>query len=155
MNRKKKRNHLPVQGKQSGIQQQNTQQGDAEQVITSRTAQAYSQIFQMEHEGPIPHPQLLSGYDQLVPGAAQRIMDWAERDLEHTRTMEINLLNTVSAERKRGQICAVIVCCSAFIAAGYCAFVGAFVAAGIIGGTTVVGLVIAFLGGRQPAQTKK
>jgi uncharacterized membrane protein len=106
----------------------------------------------MEHEGPIPHPQLLSGYEQLVPGAAQRIMDWAERDLEHNRAMETTLVQVVSAERKRGQYCAVVVCLLAFSAASYCAYVGATTAAAIIGGTTVVSLVIAFLGSRQAAK---
>jgi uncharacterized membrane protein len=154
MGRKKRTNQLRVQEKRTATQQQSSQQADGtDQILTSGTAQAYSQIFQMEHEGPIPHPQILSGYDQLVPGSAKRIMDWAERDLEHNRTMETTLLQVVSTERRRGQYCAVAVCTLAFSAASYCAYVGATTAAAIIGGTTVVSLVIAFLGSRQ-AQKK-
>ncbi len=114
----------------------------------SGTAQAYAQILTSHHEGPIPPPQLLEAYERLCPGAAARIMQWAEDDLTHSRVMERSVLETVSRERKRGQICALIACVAAFGAAAYCAHAGAFVAAGVIGGATVVGLVAAFVGAR-------
>lgn len=118
----------------------------------SGTAQAYAQILQVQHEGPIPAPGVLEAYDRISPGAAQRILQWAEDDLTHARAMEREVLRTISVERRRGQICAVIVCLGAFGAAGWCAYVGATAAAAIIGGTTVVGLVAAFLRTRSSAR---
>lgn len=39
--------------------------------------------FREHYPGPLPHPSILSGYDQIVPGAAERIIQMAERDQQH------------------------------------------------------------------------
>lgn len=128
---------------------------DAETAVpSSGTAQAYAQILSASHEGPIPPPGLLAQYDQIAPGAAARIMNWAEEDLAHSRSMEREVLRTIAAERKRGQLSALSVAVIALASATVCAYLGAQVAAGIIGGTTVVGLVVAFIGGKVQASRK-
>jgi len=32
------------------------------------------------HQGPIPHPDVLAGYDRVIPGAAERILVMAETE---------------------------------------------------------------------------
>ena len=92
---------------------------------------------------------MLEAYERLCPGSAQRIMKWVDDERDHMREMERTTVSLVAAERRRGQMCAVAVCLAAFAAAGWCAYVGAGAAASIIGGSTVVGLVVAFLGVRK------
>lgn len=39
-------------------------------------------------EGPVPHPSLLQQYDQIVPGAANRILEMAEQESRHRQLIE-------------------------------------------------------------------
>lgn len=45
-------------------------------------------LTQQQFSGPVPHPQILQGYDQIIPGAAERILRMAEEDAEHQREIE-------------------------------------------------------------------
>jgi uncharacterized membrane protein len=38
--------------------------------------------------GPIPHPELLAQYDQIIPKGADRILKMAERQSEHRQYLE-------------------------------------------------------------------
>lgn len=38
--------------------------------------------------GPLPHPEIMKGYEEVVPGAAQRILDMAEKRMDHRMNLE-------------------------------------------------------------------
>jgi len=40
-------------------------------------------LIRQEFAGPLPHPSVLAGYDDVVPGSAERILRMAEKQLEH------------------------------------------------------------------------
>ncbi|HET7699396.1 MAG TPA: DUF2335 domain-containing protein [Candidatus Limnocylindria bacterium] len=40
------------------------------------------------YRGPLPPPEILQGYDQLVPGSAKRIFDIFERQADHRMSLE-------------------------------------------------------------------
>lgn len=44
-------------------------------------------------QGPLPPPDILSGYDAIVPGAAERILAMAEKQNDHRIEMEQGLLS--------------------------------------------------------------
>jgi len=74
--------------------------------------------------GPLPHPALLKGYEEVRPGAAQRIIAMAESQGAHRRQLEVKMsaasvseMNLQFTENKRGQTCAVVVAL-AFLGAG-------------------------------------
>lgn len=39
-------------------------------------------------EGPVPHPSILEKYDAIVPGAANRILEMAEKESRHRQIIE-------------------------------------------------------------------
>jgi LPXTG-motif cell wall-anchored protein len=41
------------------------------------------QRTEMTHIGPLPPPDILSQYDTIVPGAAERILQMAEKEQQH------------------------------------------------------------------------
>ncbi len=41
-----------------------------------------------EHRGPLPHPDILAGYERACPGAAKQILKWTEEQGQHRREME-------------------------------------------------------------------
>ena len=60
------------------------QAGDAGRITTSLVAQQTTVQF----SGPLPDPQTLQGYEQVLPGAAERIMALAERQATHRMQTE-------------------------------------------------------------------
>ena len=52
------------------------------------------------HQGPLPHPEVLRQYDQLSPGAADRIIAMAEGEADHRRQMERRQLESDIAHRQ-------------------------------------------------------
>lgn len=41
-----------------------------------------------QHSGPIPHPDIIKQYEEILPGAADRIISMAENQSSHRQAME-------------------------------------------------------------------
>jgi uncharacterized membrane protein len=80
----------------------------------------------VQFQGPLPLPQLLEGYENVVPGSAERIIRMAEDQQGHRFKMENKALTIESVS----SICGII--------AGF-----------IIGMTTVIGGIIVAMSGRE------
>jgi uncharacterized membrane protein len=98
--------------------------------------------------GPLPAPEELAAYNQVFPGAAERIIKMAEAQSEHRMGVEKHVIHSHQDQVKRGQYfglfsVAIVVAC-----ATYAAISGAEGFASVLGGATVVGLATAFLGGK-------
>jgi uncharacterized membrane protein len=116
----------------------------------SKHPQASTEIVHQSatFEGPMPPPAILEGYERLVPGAAERILAMAESDTKHQHAIEFAALHAAEGEVKRGQIFAFVIGLAALLASMFALYMGSPAVAGIIGGTTVVGLVSVFIIGR-------
>ena len=96
----------------------------------------------------MPPPAVLEGYNRLIPGAAERILVMAEEDAKHQREIELAALRAANNEVARGQIFGFVIGLAALGASMLALYMGAPAVAGVIGGTTVVGLVSVFIVGR-------
>jgi uncharacterized membrane protein len=98
--------------------------------------------------GPLPDPQELAAYNQVAPGAADRIIKMAEAQSRHRIEIEKHVIHCQQGQVTRGQyfgLFAVIIVASC---ATYAAISGAQAFASVLGGTTVLGLATAFFGGK-------
>jgi len=102
--------------------------------------------------GPLPPPEILSKFNEAVPGLANKIIDWAETEGNHRRLIEtksldaeIKLNNRAFDERRLGQIFGFLIGTIAIVAGSVTAILGSPIAGTLIGGSGVVGLVSAFL----------
>ncbi len=57
-----------------------------------------TRVTQYQFSGVIPHPDILYNYDQIIPGAAERILKMAEDDAKHQREIEKSALQISSNE---------------------------------------------------------
>ena len=48
----------------------------------------------MEYAGPLPPPAYLAAYEQIAPGAAQRILAMAEEQAKHRREIESKVIGS-------------------------------------------------------------
>ena len=101
-----------------------------------------------QYAGPIPPLSILSGYDQVVPGAAERILLMAEKDAQHTRNLENKALEVARRQQWLGQIFGFGIGIAVLVASMMALVLGYENAAMVLGGTTIVGLVAVFVTGR-------
>jgi len=111
---------------------------------------------QFAFQGPIPHPSILAGYEQVLPGAADRIISLAESETKHRHEMEKKILDAEIAGNRSevrevlmGQVFAFIIALSTIGSGAYTAVNGAQFAGSIIGTAGVSGLVYVFIMGRK------
>lgn len=83
----------------------------------------------------------------------------AEKEQNFGHLITQQALKAESDGHRRGQWFALVGSVAAFICSGFLGYTGAYVAASIVGGSTVVGLVTAFVVGRRtraedPGETK-
>lgn len=98
--------------------------------------------------GPLPTPALLAGYEQIVPGAAERLLAMAEAEAKHQREIEFAALRAEESSVRRGQWLGFGIALFALSTSIVALYLGSPWVAGIVGGATVVGLVSAFVIGR-------
>ncbi len=115
--------------------------------------------------GPLPPPDMLARYDEIIPNGADRLLSMVEADLTHSHQMQAGTLllqRDVEARRDRvarseqtyrmsGLAAGFLAFCAALSLTGFLAQLGHLVLAGLFGGTTLVGVVGTFVYGRRHA----
>jgi uncharacterized membrane protein len=95
--------------------------------------------------GPLPPRAVLREFDELVPNGAERIFSQFEAEAAHRRDCEDKQVRFSIRDAHIGQFLAGLYAVLAFSVAAYAIHRDAYWVASIIGGTTIVGGIIAFL----------
>lgn len=109
-------------------------------------------FIRSEFRGPLPPPSVLHEYNTVLPGAAERILAMAEAEQSHRHTIDRTVVDAESRKERRGQIFGGAIALMALGVAGFLSYNDHDTVAGIIGGTTVVGLCSIFVIGRYLSQ---
>ncbi len=131
----------------SPVQEEN-QNNEQPNILAHEQKQYYFQ-------GPLPAPQILEKYNEVIPNAAERILTMAEKDADFQREITHKAIELESNERRLGQILGFCIGCIALSLSAVSLFLGYPTTASIIGGTTVVGLVTVFVTGRSLKEQKE
>jgi uncharacterized membrane protein len=100
-------------------------------------------------DGPLPPPAALREFDELVAGGAERIFSQFEKEAEHRRDCEQKQISFAVRDAYIGQLLAGLYAVCAFGVSAFAIYKEAYWAASIIGGTTIVGGIVAFLRQKQ------
>ena len=98
--------------------------------------------------GPLPSPDILQGYDHVVPGAAERIVVMAENEAKHRHDMDRRVLSADESFLRRGQWCGFSLGIAGLVTSLAALYLGSPDVAKVIGTTTVLGLAAVFVIGR-------
>ena len=122
------------------------QRRDIPEVARRLTQIAVSEQF----SGPMPHPKHLREYDEILPGAAERILTMAERNLAHGIAMDEKLSSAEISDRKLGMWLGATIF-TLLIAGAFASifFIDSAVVPGLFLGTAAIGGVVAFIRGRN------
>ena len=106
-------------------------------------------IVQRNFSGPLPHPEILHGYTQLIPDGGERVMGLTERQSAHRIKQENRVILHEIVQTYCGQIMAFIIACLFLYASYTLGMAGHDVLAAVLGGATVVGLAGVFVYGKR------
>lgn len=105
--------------------------------------------FSAEFSGPLPPPGALEKYEQVSPGAAERIIAMAEAEISHRHELEKSLVDNEYKQESKGQNYAGILGALAIIFGATAGILGAQWTGSVIAGIGGAGLVYAFIQGRR------
>lgn len=120
------------------------QKGQATQVMN-----VVQSVLLREHfSGPLPHPRHFREYDDIVPGSAERIIQMAEKAQDHNIDIEKKIIGAQIDDQKRGMNYGLAALLVVLALGGLFAYLGNNWAAALFLGTSVLGVVGAFITGR-------
>ena len=130
---------------------------NSDQLSNEKKVEQIVGIIGITHEsfrGPIPHPQILKGYQEIVTDAPERIIRMAEKEQMHRQSVENEMLAQTRfameqnvKNNKRTQIIAVLLLIMLIGIGTLLTWVGEAVVGGIIFGTTIIGIASIFITG--------
>lgn len=105
-------------------------------------------------QGPLPHPYILKGYNEILPGAADRVFKLTEGEFAHRHDMEKKALNGAIERDKRGQHYGLAATIFTLVCATILGLTGHEILAGSIV-ATIVAIAAIFVLRSKPASHKK
>lgn len=102
-------------------------------------------VLQESFSGPMPHPNILKGYEEVLPGAAERILQMAENEQQHRHKQEDRICKGSVSQVKRGQWIALFVVVMLTAVATALTLLGQQTVGGIIFGTTIAAVTTIFI----------
>ena len=105
MNRKKRRRDRQLQP-HVAVESTDLRNRQPDQVTTTLSA---------SYQGPLPPPNILARYNDVLPDGANRIVAMAENQAQHRQNLESAVIGGNVANEKRGQIFAFILGMTAII----------------------------------------
>lgn len=110
------------------------------------------QVIAVSHQehfsGPLPPPFVLQKYNDVVPGAAERILMMAEQQSKHRMELEKKVIESDIQKSNLGQRFAFVIVVLGLLIAAYLGVNGHEVAAAAIGGGGLVSLAGIFISSR-------
>ncbi len=67
------------------------------------------QSVEYSYSGPLPHPEILRQYNEIIPGSAERIFSQFESQSAHRRTLEMKVISSNAFSQRFGSISALLI----------------------------------------------
>lgn len=107
---------------------------------------------QTTYISPIPPPEILKGYNEVVNNGAERILAMAEKQSNHRMQLEDYAIKEQLRQSGRGQNYGLVIAIFGLVLAGVLAVLGYEKLAIVLATTTIVGLVTVFVLGKKKQQ---
>ncbi|HEY4500407.1 MAG TPA: DUF2335 domain-containing protein [Candidatus Paceibacterota bacterium] len=99
--------------------------------------------------GPLPPPEILKKYNDIVPGAAERIIKMAEDQSTHRKELEKKVIDSDISRSKWGQVLGFFIAIIGLVVSLIATIYGSTTVGAIIGTGTLVSLVSVFMYGSK------
>ncbi len=103
----------------------------------------------VEFSGPLPHPVILKGYNDIHPDFAKEVLEFGKREQSFRHQKETRESIELLSQAKLGQHYALTICLTALVCTVILGVTGHEASAAIIGGLDLVALALVFIIGRS------
>jgi uncharacterized membrane protein len=125
------------------------------QLGTSIQTFEQSVTMQSSWSGPLPPPEMLARYNQVVPNGAERIFAMVERQSAHRIDIESHVARQQVKQSGRGQMYALFIGVAGLATSAYALYLGSAGASGTIATVSLGSLAVTFvLGKRSEASSR-
>lgn len=114
-----------------------------------RIVKSVSVTMHKSHSGPLPDPETLAQYSEIIPNGAERIMLMAEKQLDHRIKMENKVISGQLFQSNLGQILAFLIGIAALGSATFVIISGHEWTGVVLGVGGLTSLVTAFIKGKS------
>jgi uncharacterized membrane protein len=109
--------------------------------------------FAVEHiEGPLPPARVLKNYEDILLGAADRIISMAEKEQDHFHEMDLLSLKLPFGAEVVGSFLGALIIIMAVAGGIYCITSGHSVAGTLLAGGSLIPVALALIKGRQESK---
>ncbi|MBI1260310.1 MAG: DUF2335 domain-containing protein [Rhizobiales bacterium] len=122
--------------------------GQRDQIVS----QVFGVVRQEKFSGPIAHPRHLREYEEICPGAADRIIGMAEDEAKHRQELEKIVVGGDVNDQKLGQVLGFSALALLAIGAMVSVYVGSDMGTGLFLGTGALGTIGVFIKGRATGE---
>ena len=116
---------------------------------------ALETVMSFKYSAPLPPAPALAQYNNVIPDGAERIMIMAEKQADHRRKLEANLVRVGSRDSLLGLIFGFFIGLSGIAGSVICISNGYTVGGSIIGTGTLGGLVSVFVYGSRQRRSEE
>jgi uncharacterized membrane protein len=138
---------LPDKDDPEGLELAGGEPAEREESVERRLEELEVRILRYHFEGPLPHPDLLARYNQIIPNGAERILSMAEEQGRHRRELEKKALDSSTSRANWGLVCGAVVALVALGLSALAVLTGHSVEGAFIAGVDLAGLVSVFVYG--------
>lgn len=107
------------------------------------------------YAGPLPHPETLAKFEQILPGSADRIIKQAEAQTHHRIDMEKKVVAADIIKSYMGLTFGFIIGLTGILGGIYLATLGFDVYGPLLSGGSLVSLVLAFIYGTKSRKQER
>lgn len=118
---------------------------------TIQTIIGYKEVHR-SYNGPLPAPEDFQQYENVLPGAADRIITMAEKQLTHRTGIEKEIVDKNFKQSATGQIIGGFLAFTCIVLSFILGMYGHDWLAGLLATTTVIGVITVFVLNRKPGQ---
>lgn len=127
--------------------------------ISEKTVErVVAKVIQSEFSGPIPPPNIIKGYEDILPGAAERIISMAERQSAHRQEMERVMVNAEARDSLLGVCFAFLLGIGCLIASAiiviYVPEKTGAISSAMVGITGIASIIVGFIKGTRVGSSK-
>lgn len=109
-------------------------------------------LTSVQYQGPLPPPAMMEDYARIIPNGADRLVILLEKQTAHRIAMEDKLVTGRITVTKNGQFIAAGLSIFFGLVAAFLGYTGHDLLGGSIGVTTIIGLAVVFVLGKEPGQ---
>lgn len=122
---------------------------------TQSTTIAHRVEASVAYRGPIPDPETLARYSELIPNAPERILRMAELQAEHRRDLESRVIRSDTFRATLGVWFAFIICMTTVLTGGYIALQGHAIEGTLLAGGGLAGIAGTFIYGTRSRKEER